>query len=134
MCRSIHTERHHRLHAIDLVTMAAMGAVGLGVYEAHPAPTRSFPIYNTDGGIAYPEFAYPVSPLKLEVRPDAYKIVQLRKNIIPIWLAALLAFIVPFVFFALFQIRLRSLESLLDTTMGLLESLSKFYVFVGIQW
>jgi diacylglycerol diphosphate phosphatase/phosphatidate phosphatase len=96
--------------------MAAMGAVGLGVYEAHPAPTRSFPIYNTDGGIAYPEFAYP-----------------LRKNIIPIWLAALLAFIVPFVFFALFQIRLRSLESLLDTTMGLLESLSKFYVFVRKQ-
>jgi hypothetical protein len=54
--------------------MAAMGAVGLGVYEAHPAPTRSFPIYNTDGGIAYPEFAYPVSPLKLEVPRDAYRI------------------------------------------------------------
>lgn len=26
------------------VTMAAMGAIGLGVYEAPPAPTRSFPI------------------------------------------------------------------------------------------
>jgi len=61
-----------------------------------------------DGSIAYPEFAYP-----------------LRKNIIPIWLAALLAFICPFVFFVLFQIRHRSIEILLGTTMGLLESLSE---------
>jgi hypothetical protein len=50
----------HRLHVVDLITMAAMGAVGLGVYEADPAPTRSFPVFNTDGGIAYPQFAYPV--------------------------------------------------------------------------
>lgn len=28
---------------LDIVTMAAMGAVGLGVYMADPAPTRSFP-------------------------------------------------------------------------------------------
>lgn len=49
---------------------------------------------------------------------------QLRKNIIPIWLAALLAFICPFVFFVLFQIRIRSFDLLLGTTMGLLESLS----------
>jgi diacylglycerol diphosphate phosphatase/phosphatidate phosphatase len=33
-----------RLHIVDLLTMAAMGAVGLGVYEARPAPTRSFPV------------------------------------------------------------------------------------------
>jgi len=33
-----------RLHAVDLITMAAMGAVGLGVYEADPAPSRSFPV------------------------------------------------------------------------------------------
>lgn len=33
-----------RLHIIDLLTMAAMGAVGLGVYEADPAPSRSFPV------------------------------------------------------------------------------------------
>lgn len=26
----------YRLHAVDLITMAAMGAVGLGVYEANP--------------------------------------------------------------------------------------------------
>lgn len=29
--------------ALDIVTMAAMGAVGLGVYFAKPAPSRSFP-------------------------------------------------------------------------------------------
>ncbi|WVW80801.1 hypothetical protein I302_102788 [Kwoniella bestiolae CBS 10118] len=101
-----------RLHAVDLITMAAMGAIGLGVYEADPAPTRSFPVFNIDGSIAYPEFAYP-----------------LRKNIIPIWLAALLAFIVPFAFFALFQIRIRNLNSFLGTTMGLLESLITAAVF-----
>lgn len=33
-----------RLHVLDLITMAAMGAVGLGVYEADPAPSRSFPV------------------------------------------------------------------------------------------
>ncbi|RXK36888.1 hypothetical protein M231_05862 [Tremella mesenterica] len=109
---SFSASRWIRLYAVDLLTMAAMGAIGLGVYEADPAPSRSFPIYNLDGAIAYPEFAYP-----------------LRKNIIPIWLAALLAFICPFVFFVLFQIRLRSLELLLGTTMGLLESLITAAVF-----
>jgi diacylglycerol diphosphate phosphatase/phosphatidate phosphatase len=29
--------------ALDIVTMAALGAIGLGVYMAHPAPSRSFP-------------------------------------------------------------------------------------------
>ncbi|WWC98500.1 hypothetical protein V866_005391 [Kwoniella sp. B9012] len=101
-----------RLHAVDLITMAAMGAIGLGVYEADPAPTRSFPVFNIDGSIAYPEFAYP-----------------LRKNIIPIYAAALIAFFVPFVFFALFQIRIRSLNAFLGTTMGLLESLITAAVF-----
>ncbi len=29
--------------ALDIITMAAMGAIGLGVYMADPAPSRSFP-------------------------------------------------------------------------------------------
>jgi hypothetical protein len=58
-----------RLHGVDLITMALMGAVGLGVYEAPPAPSRSFPLYFKDGEVVYPQFAYP-----------------LRKEIIPIWL------------------------------------------------
>jgi diacylglycerol diphosphate phosphatase/phosphatidate phosphatase len=36
---------------LDILTMAAMGAIGLGVYEAHPAPSRSFPVYFQDGGM-----------------------------------------------------------------------------------
>jgi hypothetical protein len=45
---------------LDIVTMAAMGIIGLGVYEAHPAPSRSFPVYFQDGEIVYPQFAYPM--------------------------------------------------------------------------
>ncbi|EJD02077.1 acid phosphatase/Vanadium-dependent haloperoxidase [Fomitiporia mediterranea MF3/22] len=107
-----------RLHGADLITMALMGAVGLGIYEAPPAPNRSFPVYNLDGGLAYPEFAYP-----------------LRKEVVPIWLAAFIAFMAPFVFFVLFQIRRRSIEDLLTTTMGLLKSLITAAVFqVWLKW
>lgn len=101
-----------KLNILDLITMALMGAIGLGVYFADPAPTRNFPIYNNNSEVVYPEFAYP-----------------LRKNIIPIYAAALIAFFVPFVFFVLFQIRHRSPAMLLDSTMGLLESLITAAVF-----
>lgn len=46
--------------ALDIVTMAVMGAIGLGVYMADPAPSRSFPVIFSDGEIVYPEFAYPL--------------------------------------------------------------------------
>lgn len=43
---------------LDIVTMAAMGAVGLGVYMADPAPTRSFAVtFTSDGEVVYPQFA-----------------------------------------------------------------------------
>ena len=45
---------------LDIATMAIMGIIGLGVYEAHPAPSRSFPVYFQDGEIVYPQFAYPM--------------------------------------------------------------------------
>jgi len=107
-----------RLHLVDLITMALMGAVGLGVYYAPPAPNRSFPVFHPDGSIVYPEYAYPV-----------------RKEIIPIWLAAFIAFFTPFVFFVIFQIRRRSLDDLLTTTMGLLKSLITAAVFqVILKW
>ncbi|QRV85870.1 hypothetical protein RhiJN_13888 [Ceratobasidium sp. AG-Ba] len=107
-----------RLYGVDLITMAAMGAIGLGVYMARPAPSRSFPVYFDSGEIVYPQFAYP-----------------LRKEIVPIWLAALIAFIAPFFFFCLFQARRRSIEDLLCTTMGLLMSLITAAVFqVFIKW
>ncbi|TRM61831.1 phosphatidic acid phosphatase type 2/haloperoxidase [Schizophyllum amplum] len=107
-----------RLHALDLITMAAMGALGLGIYNASPAPSRSFPVYFSDGEVVYPEFAYP-----------------LRHEIVPIFAAALIAFFAPFFFFALFQWRRRSVDDLLTTTMGLLKSLITAAVFqVWLKW
>jgi len=98
--------------------MALMGAIGLGVYFASPAPNRSFPVYFQDGEVVYPQFAYP-----------------LRKEIIPIWAAALIAFIVPFFFITLFQVRRRSLDDWLTTIFGLLRSLITAAVFqVFIKW
>ncbi|KAK0197356.1 acid phosphatase/Vanadium-dependent haloperoxidase [Armillaria mellea] len=106
-----------RLHGEDIITMALMGALGLGIYEASPAPSRSFPVYFQDGQVVYPQFAYP-----------------LRKEIIPIYAAALIAFFAPF-FFCLFQIRRRSLYDLLTTTMGVLKSLITAAVFqVFVKW
>jgi phosphoglycerol transferase MdoB-like AlkP superfamily enzyme len=80
--------------------------------RAAPAPSRSFPLFFQDGKVVYPQFAYP-----------------LRKEIVPIWAAALIAFFVPFFFFCLFQVRRRSLDDLLTTTMGLLKSLITAAVF-----
>src|ERR1700712_3596074 len=68
---------------LDIVTMIAMGAIGLGVnnldtpqvltsltlsqvYEAKPAPSRSFAVTFSDGEIVWPEFAY---PLRKEIIP-----------------------------------------------------------------
>ncbi|KAG8949593.1 hypothetical protein FRC00_008067 [Tulasnella sp. 408] len=107
-----------RLHAFDLLIMLFMGMIGLGVYFARPAPTRDFPITFNDGEIVYPQYAYP-----------------LRKEIVPIWLAALLSFIVPFFFFCLFQIRRRSMYDLFTTTLGLIQSLETAAVFqVFLKW
>ena len=47
----------------------------------------------------------------------------MQKDLVPIWLAAFLAFFLPFFFFVLYQIRLRSIEHLFTTTMGLLKAL-----------
>ncbi|KAG5645844.1 hypothetical protein DXG03_005186 [Asterophora parasitica] len=127
-----------RLHGVDIVTMALMGASGLGIYEARkqvkpslmlanlfesttplaPAPSRFFPIYFRDGQVVYPQFAYP-----------------LRKEIVPIWAAALVAFLAPFFFICVFQTRRKSADDFLTTTMGLLKSLVTAAVFqVWVKW
>ncbi|KAG8932055.1 hypothetical protein FRC02_001744, partial [Tulasnella sp. 418] len=85
---------------------------------ADPAPKRNFPITFSNGQVVYPQYAYP-----------------LRKNIVPIWLSALLSFFIPFLFFVIAQIRRRSVADLLDTTMGLLMSLITAAVFqVFLKW
>ncbi|KAF2019670.1 acid phosphatase/Vanadium-dependent haloperoxidase [Aaosphaeria arxii CBS 175.79] len=104
--------------ALDIVSMAILGAIGLGVYMADPAPSRSFPITFQDGEIVYPEFAYP-----------------LRNEIVPIWAAALIAFFVPFAVFLIVQIRARSFWDINNATIGLLYSLITAAVFqVFIKW
>ncbi|KAF2828768.1 PAP2-domain-containing protein [Ophiobolus disseminans] len=104
--------------ALDIVTMAVMGAIGLGVYMADPAPSRSFPITFQNGEIVYTEFAYP-----------------LRNEIIPIWAAALMAFFIPFAVFLIVQIRARSFWDVNNATIGLLYSLITAAVFqVFIKW
>jgi membrane-associated phospholipid phosphatase len=98
--------------------MIAMGAVGLGVYEAKPAPSRSFPVTFTDGEIVYPEFAYP-----------------LRHEIVPIWLAALLASIIPIFIILCMQVRIRSFWDCNNAILGLLYSLIGAAVFqVFVKW
>ncbi|KAJ6611751.1 phosphatidic acid phosphatase type 2/haloperoxidase [Mycena sp. CBHHK59/15] len=107
-----------RLHGVDLITMALMGALGLGIYKAPPAPSRSFPLYFQDGQVVYPQFAYPI-----------------RKEIVPIFAVALISFFPPFFFFCLFQARRRSLDDLCTTTLGLLKSLITAAVFqVWLKW
>jgi len=58
---------------LDIVWMAMMGAVGLGVYMAPPAPTRSFPVQFVDGEVVYPEFAYPMRKnVRLQLRSKIF--------------------------------------------------------------
>jgi len=103
---------------LDILTMAIMGAIGLGVYMADPAPSRSFPVIFQDGEIVYPDFAYP-----------------LRNEIVPIWAAALMAFFIPFAVFLIVQIRARSFWDINNATIGLLYSLIAAAVFqVFIKW
>ncbi|KAI3328535.1 phosphatidic acid phosphatase type 2/haloperoxidase [Ustulina deusta] len=101
---------------LDILTFVIMGVIGLGIYEAPPAPTRSFAVTFSDGEVVYPEFAYP-----------------LRKEIIPIWLAAFLAAIVPIIAILVMQIRVRSFWDVNNGIIGLLYSLigaAVFQVFV----
>lgn len=102
----------------DLLTMLIMGALGLGIYHAPPAPSRSFPVYFQDGEVVYPQFAYP-----------------LRKEIVPIWAAALLAALVPIAVVLLMQVRVRSFWDVSNAVVGLLYSLISAAVFqVVLKW
>jgi len=66
----------------------------------------------------YPEFAYP-----------------LRHEIVPIWLAALLASLIPIVVFLFMQIRIRSFWDVNNAVIGLLYALITAAVFqVFIKW
>jgi len=103
---------------VDLITMVCMGALGLGIYMAKPAPTRSFAVTFADGEIVDPQFAFP-----------------LRKEIIPIWLAAFLAAMIPIVVILFMQIRVRSFWDVNNGIIGLLYALITAAVFqVFLKW
>jgi membrane-associated phospholipid phosphatase len=85
---------------------------------ARPAPSRSFAVTFSDGEIVYPEFAYPM-----------------RDEIVPIWLAAFLAAVIPIVAILLMQIRIRSFWDVNNGVIGLLYSLITAAVFqVFLKW
>lgn len=103
---------------LDIVTMVILGAIGLGIYMAPPAPSRSFPITFIDGEIVYPQFGYP-----------------LRNEIIPIWASALMSFFIPFAVFLICAIRVRSFWDINNATLGILYSLIGAAVFqVFCKW
>ncbi|CAG7846763.1 SubName: Full=Related to diacylglycerol pyrophosphate phosphatase DPP1 {ECO:0000313/EMBL:CCA74404.1} [Serendipita indica DSM 11827] len=104
--RNFHLGTWLRLHGFDIITMVLAGVAGLGIYFAPPAYDHYFPIRFQDGEVIMPSIAVPM-----------------QKDLVPIWAAAFVAFFVPFVFFVLFQIRLRSMEHVFTSTMGLLKSL-----------
>ncbi|KAK0609571.1 phosphatidic acid phosphatase type 2/haloperoxidase, partial [Bombardia bombarda] len=107
-----------KLTWLDIVSMAVLGAIGLGVYMAHPAPTRSFAVTFKDGEVVYPQFAYPM-----------------RKEIIPIFAAALLAALVPIFVILCMQVRIRSFWDANNGIIGLFYSLITAAVFqVFVKW
>lgn len=72
----------------------------------------------SDGEVVYPEFAYP-----------------LRKEIVPIWAAALLAALVPIFVILVMQIRIRSFWDVNNAVIGLLYALITAAVFqVFLKW
>jgi hypothetical protein len=96
----------------DILAMALMGGIALGVHLAPPAPSRTFPITFSDGEIVMPQFAY-----------------EPRTQIIPVWAAVLLASLVPIFFFLLAQIRVRSWMDFVVASIGVLQSLITSSVF-----
>lgn len=103
---------------MDYLLMALLGGLALGINLLPPPIDRVFPLYSHTGELIYPALSYPF-----------------RKNIIPSWLAGFLAFIVPFVFILLMQIRIRSFNDANTATMGLVYSLLSATLFqVFIKW
>jgi len=103
---------------LDYLTLAAMGALGLVIYTLRPLPNRKFPLSFSDGEVVYPEYAYPM-----------------LKNIVPIWLAAFLAFIFGFASMVILQFRIRSWLDFSASFLGLLYSLVTAAVFqVFLKW
>lgn len=102
----------------DVVILAGMGALALGLHLAPPIPSRTFPITFKDGEIVLPQFAY-----------------DPRRQILPIWATVLLSGGVPILVFGLAQIRVRSFWDFFAASLGVAEALVTSAVFqVSIKW
>ncbi|UJR21400.1 hypothetical protein I4U23_024490 [Adineta vaga] len=103
---------------MDYLLLIILGVIGIVANALRPVPNRLFPIYFRNGEIVNPELTYP-----------------LMKNIIPTWLSGLLAFIIPFIFIMLMQIRVRSFNDANTATMGLIYAIVSGAAFqVLIKW
>ncbi|KAF8709219.1 Acid phosphatase-like protein, partial [Rhizoctonia solani] len=102
---------------LDLLVVICVGALALGLNSADNASTRQFPIiFREDGDVVYPTFSYPR-----------------RKSIIPIWLDALLAILIPTLFFIIAQIRVRSFYDFNTAFWGVIWAIASttlFQVFI----
>ncbi|KAK7208991.1 hypothetical protein V2G26_016169 [Clonostachys chloroleuca] len=103
---------------VDIVTMLVTGVVGQMAYLLPPVPTRYFAVTYADDQVVFPELAYPV-----------------RKVIVPIWLATLLAAGIPATCILAMQIRYRSFWDANNAIMGLLYSLVTAAAFQALlKW
>ena len=109
---------YFRTFWMDYLSMSILGVITLAIHQLRPAPNRVFAVYSRNGKIVNPEISYPF-----------------HRNLIPSWLAGLLAFIIPFIFILLMQIRLRSFDDVNTATMGLFFSLLSSTTFqVFMKW
>ncbi|CAF0882176.1 unnamed protein product [Adineta steineri] len=103
---------------MDYLSMSILGGLTLAIHSRQSAPNRIFAVYSRTGKIVYPEISYPF-----------------HRNLIPSWLAGLLAFIIPFIFIMLMQIRVKSFDDVNTATMGLFYSLLTSTTFqVFMKW
>ncbi|CAF1162639.1 unnamed protein product [Adineta steineri] len=103
---------------MDYLSMSILGGLTLAIHSRQSAPTRIFAVYSRTGKIVNPEISYPF-----------------HRNLIPSWLAGLLAFIIPFIFIMLMQIRVKSFDDVNAATMGLFYSLLTSTTFqVFMKW
>ena len=103
---------------MDYLSMSILGIITLAIHSLQSAPNRIFAVYSRNGEIVNPEISYPF-----------------YTNLIASWLAGLLAFIIPFIFIMLMQIRLRSFDDVNTATMGLFFSLLSSTAFqVFMKW
>ncbi|KAG9009364.1 hypothetical protein FRB94_012181 [Tulasnella sp. JGI-2019a] len=89
-------QEYVRENGVDALTLLGVGIAALGIFKAENMGSRLFPVvYRASEDIVYPSLAYPR-----------------RDYIIPMWVDALSAIMLPSICFALAQLHLRSFYDL----------------------